>query len=41
MLSACGRDRKTVSDEELARIPIVYVDGRNDSQDPPELFAHL
>ena len=30
-----------VSEEELARIPITYVDGRNDSQDVPEFFAHL
>ena len=30
-----------VSDEVLARIPITYVDGRNDSQDPPEFFSHL
>jgi hypothetical protein len=30
-----------VSDAELARVPITYVDGRNDSQDAPVLFAHL
>jgi len=30
-----------VSDAELARVPITYVDGRNNSQDAPELFAHL
>jgi hypothetical protein len=30
-----------VSDEELARVPITYVDGRNDSPDAPQFFAHL
>ena len=30
-----------VSDEELARVPITYVDGRSDSQDAPEFFNHL
>ena len=30
-----------VTDEELARIPIVYVDGRNDRFAPPEHFSHL
>ncbi|RIL06910.1 MAG: aldehyde-activating protein [Proteobacteria bacterium] len=30
-----------VSDEELARIPITYVDGRNDRQEPPRVFEHL
>jgi hypothetical protein len=30
-----------VSDEELTGIPITYVDGRSDSQDPPEFFRHL
>ena len=30
-----------VSDEELARVPITYVDGRHDRQSAPELFAHL
>lgn len=30
-----------VSDEELARIPITYVDGLNDSQSAPEFFRHL
>jgi len=30
-----------VSDEELARVPITYVDGRSDSQDPPTFFTHL
>lgn len=30
-----------VSDEELARIPITYVDGRNDRFEPPAHFAHL
>ena len=30
-----------VTEEELARLPIVYVDGRNDSQSPPEFSGHL
>lgn len=30
-----------VSDEELARLPITYVDGRNDRQGAPEFFSHL
>ena len=30
-----------VPDEELARIPITYVDGRNDRMTAPEFFAHL
>ena len=31
-----------VTDEELANIPITYVDGRNDRwQDKPAFFAHL
>lgn len=30
-----------VSDEELARIPITYVDGRNDRFAPPEVCSHL
>jgi len=31
-----------VSDEELSRLPITYVDGRNDKwQSAPECFAHL
>ena len=30
-----------VSDEELSRIPITYVDGRNDRQGVPEFFGHL
>ena len=30
-----------VSEEELSRVPIVYVDGMNDSRDPPRYFAHL
>ena len=29
------------SDEELARVPITYVDGRHDRQGAPEFFAHL
>jgi hypothetical protein len=30
-----------VSDEELSRIPITYVDGSNDRFAPPEHFCHL
>jgi hypothetical protein len=30
-----------VSDEELSRLPITYVDGRNDRASAPEFFAHL
>ena len=31
-----------VSDEELSRLPITYVDGRNDRwQSPPDFFVHL
>ncbi len=31
-----------ISDEELARVPITYVDGRNDRwQSAPEFFRHL
>ena len=30
-----------VSDEELSRVPITYVDGRNDRQDAPDFFNHL
>ena len=30
-----------VADEELARIPITYVDGRNDRFAPPAYFSHL
>ena len=30
-----------VSDEELSRVPITYVDGRNDRQDAPGFFSHL
>jgi hypothetical protein len=30
-----------VSDEELSRVPITYVDGRNDRQTMPEFFSHL
>ena len=30
-----------VTEEELSRLQIVYVDGRNDSMEPPPLFAHL
>ena len=31
-----------VTDEELSKIPITYVDGRNDKwQSTPEFFAHL
>ena len=30
-----------VTEEELSRLPIVYVDGRNDRQSSPEFFGHL
>ena len=30
-----------VSDEELSRVPIMYVDGRNDKFAPPVHFSHL
>jgi hypothetical protein len=30
-----------VSDEELARIPVTYVDGRNDRFAPPDCVSHL
>jgi hypothetical protein len=30
-----------VSEEELARVPIVYVDGMHDRFDPPEYTSHL
>jgi hypothetical protein len=30
-----------VSEEELALVPITYVDGRNDRFAPPEHFSHL
>lgn len=31
-----------VSDEELARTPVTYVDGRNDRwESPPQFFSHL
>lgn len=30
-----------VSEEELSRIPITYVDGRHDRFAPPEFFSHL
>jgi hypothetical protein len=30
-----------VSDEELARLAIVRIDGRNDRMDTPEFYAHL
>jgi len=30
-----------VTEEELSRLPIVCVDGRNDSQRPPEFSGHL
>lgn len=33
---------ENVSEEELARIPVTYVDGRNDNwRNPPEVFSHL
>ena len=30
-----------VTDEELSRVPITYVDGRHDRQEAPEFFTHL
>ncbi len=30
-----------VSDEELSRVPVTYVDGRNDRFAPPASFSHL
>jgi hypothetical protein len=30
-----------ITEEELSRLPIVYVDGRNDSQGPPAFCGHL
>jgi hypothetical protein len=30
-----------VTEEELARVPVTHVDGRNDSQGAPEVFEHL
>ena len=30
-----------VSDQELSRVPVIYVDGRSDRFEPPEYFAHL
>jgi hypothetical protein len=30
-----------VSDEELSRVPITYVDGRNDRFAPPDCVSHL
>jgi hypothetical protein len=30
-----------LTEEELSRLPIVYVDGRNNSQSSPVLFGHL
>jgi hypothetical protein len=30
-----------VSDEELARLPITYIDGRNDRMSAPAFFGHL
>ena len=30
-----------VSDEELSRVPITYIDGAADRQSEPEFFAHL
>lgn len=32
---------ENVTEEELSKIPITYVDGINDSQDPPRYWAHL
>ena len=30
-----------VTEEELSKIPITYVDGMHDGQSAPELFSHL
>jgi hypothetical protein len=30
-----------VSEEEFSRVPITYVDGRNDRMSAPEFFGHL
>jgi hypothetical protein len=30
-----------VPDEELARVPVTYVDGRNDRTEAPACFSHL
>ncbi|HEX6930042.1 MAG TPA: GFA family protein [Gammaproteobacteria bacterium] len=30
-----------ISEEDLSKIPITYVDGLNDRQDAPEFFSHL
>lgn len=30
-----------VSEEELSRLQIVYIDGRNDRMEPPAFLAHL
>ena len=30
-----------VSDEELSRIPITYIDGKNDRMEKPEFWGHL
>lgn len=32
---------EAVTEEELSRIPITYVDGKNDSQESPQYCAHL
>ena len=32
---------ENVSEEELSRVPITYVDGRGDKFAPPECFSHL
>ena len=30
-----------VSEEELSRVPITYIDGRNDRMAAPEFCAHM
>lgn len=41
ILRACGC-LEGVTDEELSRIPITYVDGMNDRwQEPPRYSSHL